>query len=292
MGCDCRNPLKVFFMCWAIIGLLCGFPGWQIVDWYFDIEATQEYLCMSKSNSSININDTNVNQTGNIGSWYGPLAVANWFTTPFVLLLTFYICCDFMSNTIFNQKYGLVGFGYFSMEGFGGGKLVEVLEIKRDKFSWKNVVLFFPMFVVNVIWLFIFNYLVLWLALWHEWVMSIDELCHECGILTTFRNYIIDHKNRKRFTNADNIKATDGVGKNYNLLSKHFPIKRNRLALYKFLAIPEKIILICLSFLALYLDQRNGCNDDDQWKILASGICAIKMIIVTIHNFIRLYRAV
>ena len=73
------------------------------MDWYFDIEATQEYLCMSISNSSININDTIVNQIADIGSWYGPLAVANWFTTPLVLLLTFYICCDFMSNTIFHR---------------------------------------------------------------------------------------------------------------------------------------------------------------------------------------------
>ena len=288
----CSSGLSIICSAWAIIGLLCGFPGWQVVDWYFDIEATKEYLCMSSTNSSNNTSNTSENKTSNIGSWYGPLAVANWFTTPFVLLMTFYICCDFMSNTIFNQRYGLVGFGYFSMEGFGGEKLVDVLDIDREKFSWKNVVFFLPMFLINMIWLFIFNYFVLWLALWHEWIMSIDELCEECGILKTLRSYCIKKKSRRNFKNADDKKATDGVGKNYNLLSKHFPIKRNRLALYKFLAIPEKIILICLSFLSLYLDQRNGCNDDGQWKIIASGSCAIKMIIVTIYNFERLYRAV
>ena len=290
MGCN--SGLSIICSAWAIIGLLCGFPGWQVVDWYFDIEATKEYLCMSSTNSSNNISSISANKTSKIGSWYGPLAVANWFTTPFVLLMTFYICCDIMSNTIFNQRYGLVGFGYFSMEGFGGEKLVNVLDIDRENFSWKNIVIFLPMFFINMIWLFIFNYFVLWLALWHEWIMSIDELCEECGILKKLRSYCIKDKNRRNFKNADNKKATDGVGQNYNLLSKKFPIKRNRLALYKFLAIPEKIILICLSFLSLYLDQRNGCNDDGQWKILASGICAIKMIIVTIHNFIRLYSAV
>ena len=290
MGCN--SGLSIICSAWAITGLLCGFPGWQVVDWYFDIEATKEYLCMSRTNSSNNINSISANKTSIIGSWYGPLAVANWFTTPLVLLMTFYICCDIMSNTIFNQRYGLVGFGYFSMEGFGGEKLVDLLDIDREKFSWKNVVFFLPMFLINMIWLFIFNYFVLWLALWHEWIMSIDELCEKCGILKKLRSYCIKDKNRRNFKNADDKKETDGVGQNYNLLSKHFPIKRNRLALYKFLAIPEKIILICLSFLSLYLDQRNGCNDDGQWKILASGICAIKMIIVTIHNFVRLYKAV
>ena len=288
----CSLGLSIICSAWAIIGLLCGFPGWQVVDWYFDIEATKEYLCMSSTNSSNHTSSISANKTSNIGSWYGPLAVANWFTTPFVLLMTFYICCDIMSNTIFNQRYGLVGFGYFSMEGFGGEKLVDVLDIDREKFSWKNIVIFLPMFFVNMIWLFIFNYFVLWLALWHEWIMSIDELCEKCGILKKLRSYCIKDKNRRNFKNADDKKATDGVGQNYNLLSKKFPIKRNRLALYKFLAIPEKITLIFLSFLSLYLDQRNGCNDDGQWKILASGICAIKMIIVTIHNFIRLYSAV
>ena len=292
MGCKSGNVVGIACTALGVIGLLCGFPGWQVVDWYFDIEATKEYLCMSNINSSANISNTQMNQTSNAGSWYGPVAVANWFLTPFVLLMTFYICCDFMSNTIFNQRYGLVGFGYFSIEGFGGDQLVEVLEINREEFSWKNIVCFPPMIVLNSIWLFLFNYLVLWIALWYEWVMSIDELCEECGILGTLRNYCISEKNRRNFHNADDKKATDGVGKNYNLLSKRFPIKRNRLALYKFLAVPEKLVQIFLAFLSLYLDQRNGCNDDGEWKILASGICAIKMIIVTIHNFIRLYRAV
>ena len=95
MGCN--SGLSIICSAWSIIGLLCGFPGWQVVDWYFDIEATKEYLCMSSSNSSNDISSNSPNKTSNIGSWYGPLAVANWFITPFVLLMTFYICCDIMS---------------------------------------------------------------------------------------------------------------------------------------------------------------------------------------------------
>ena len=105
MGCSSEKTLKIFCLSWAIVGLLCGFPGWQVIDWYFDIEATKEYLCMSSNNSNANNNGTSRNQTSNLGEWYGPLAVSNWFTTPFVLLITFYICCDFMSNTIFNPWF-------------------------------------------------------------------------------------------------------------------------------------------------------------------------------------------
>ena len=279
----------------TIVGLILGCPCWQIVDWHFDIEATKEYWCMSINGigeENIKIHNEHANYTKSNGKWYGPLAVGNWFTTPFVLLMVFYIFFDIMSNLIWRSKYGFVGFGYFANERSGGDILVKLLGINKWKFSWKNVIWFLPILVVNAIWLFIYNYIILWLASWHEWLMTVDEVCEECGILRRFRGWFVTENNRKNFTNADNKKKTEGVGGNYNLLSKYFRIKRNRWSLYKFFSIPEKLIQILMAFICLYLDERKGCNDDAEWKILLSGICGIIMMFSTVFYFIRLYRAV
>ena len=231
------------------------------------------------------------NYTNSNGKWYGPLAVGNWFITPFVLLMVFYIFFDIMSNVIWRSKYGFVGFGYFANERSGGDILANLFGIDKEKFSWKNVIWFLPMLAVNAIWLFIYNYFILWLASWHEWLMTVDEVCEKCGILRKFRGLFVSEKNRRNFINAEG-KIDEGVGENYNLLSKHFRIKRNRWALYKFFSIPEKLIQIIMAFICLYLDQRKGCNDDAEWKILLSGICGIIMMFSTVYYFIRLYRAV
>ena len=169
----------------TFVGLLLGCPGWQIVDWHYDIEATKEYWCMS-INSTSDRNETITNQDVNYnrttGQWYGPLAVANWFTTPMILMLFFYIYYDIMANTIWTRKYGLLGFGFFANEDYGGGTFVKLFGIDVSKFGWKNVICLLPMLAVNMVWLFLYNYIILWLATWHEWLMTVDEFFEELAV--------------------------------------------------------------------------------------------------------------
>ena len=256
----------------TLIGLLISCPAWQIMDWYFDAKATSEFWCL--------------------GDWYGPLAVANWLITPTILFLTFYIFFD-LDHTISHKKWGLVGFGYFSMEKYGGKRLTKALDIniyaKWGTLRWVFLVVWLPfMVLVNAVWLFIFNYLLLWLASWHEWVMSLDAFSKASfgdGLLC------VSDSSREKFNSSEGTK--DGYGQNFNLLGKWVPIKRNRSPLWKVHAIPEKFIQTFMAFYC-YANKTTTrqCIDDDMWQIVASGISGAFMLFVTLYHFIRLTRAV
>ena len=257
---------------WKLIGLVLSCPAWNVMDWYFDAKATSEFWCL--------------------GDWYGPLAVANWFITPAFLLVTFYIFFD-LDHTIAKQKWGLVGFGYFSLERCGGNMLTETLGIKIYKkwgtLRWVFLVVWLPfMVVINAVWLFIFNYLILWLASWHEWVMSLDAFSKDTGAKGL---PFVSESNRQKFNSEE--RKTDGLGQNFDLLGKWVPIKRNRAPLWKAHAIPEKCIQIVMAFYCFANKTKTKhCIDDDMWQVVASGISGILMLLVTLYHFIRLYRAV
>ena len=273
MGWCCSKINSKFDFVLGLIGVFLSCPGWQLFDWYFDGKATGEYVC--------------------IGKWYRPLGLANWFITPGILLITFYIFFD-LDHTISHRKWGLMGLGYFSMEKYGGDALLSLFQInpkrKWGKLRCISFVLWFPfMVLVNFVWLIIFNYIILWFASWHEWIMGLDGMCENvCG-----EGFCcVSDTERRNFEGEDGV-VEDGKGQNYNLLSKWFPIKRNRWPLWKIHAVPEKLIQISMAFYCFYSSsQTPECADDDAWQILASGIGGLFMLLVTVYQFIRLLRAV